>query len=86
MILNKITRKEASLGIAYASYDSALAELNESYRFDSGEGSQSAKKRDIESFKKQIDALESEIDSLYRRLKGQGLTRISLRRAAKLRY
>lgn len=81
----KITRKEASLEIAYASYDAALADLNESYRFDSGEGSQSAKKRDIKSFKEQIDELESEIDSLNRRLCGKGLTRISLRRSARTR-
>ena len=82
----RLEKKEASLAIAESTYDSLLAEENESYRFDSGEGSQSTKKRKIEDIKSQIDQLESEIDALRRRLKGQGLTRISLRRAGRGRF
>lgn len=77
---DRLAKKEASLLIAYETYDKLLADTNESYRFDSGEGSQSTKKRNIEELNKQINTLESEIDGIRRRLKGLGLTRISLKR------
>ena len=81
----RLARNEASLDIAYETYDKLLAEVNESYRFDSGEGSQSTKKRDIEALRKQINTLESEIDGIRRRLKGLGLTRITLSRKSHYR-
>jgi len=76
----RLARKEAQLEIAYTTYETLLAEVNASYRFDSGEGSESTKKRDLDSLKKQIDSLESEIDGIRRRLSGLGLVRISLKR------
>ena len=77
---DRLAKKEASLEIAYTAYDKLLAETNGSYRFDSGEGSQSTKKRELEDLKKQIEYLESQVDGLRRRLSGLGLTRITLSR------
>ena len=80
ILQDRLARKEASLELAYSTYDELLSESNESYRFDSGEGSQSTKKKKLEEFKKQIDSLEAEADGIRRRLSGLGLTRITLNR------
>lgn len=76
----KLAKKEQQLELAEATYEKLLSDPNESYRFDSGDGSQSTKKRKLDELKTQIDQLESEIDNLKRRLAGKGLTRVSLRR------
>ena len=76
----RLARKKASLAIAYDTYDKLLAGENESYRFDSGEGSQATKKRKLEDLREQISTLESEIDGINRRLKGLGLTKLTLNR------
>jgi len=76
----KLAKKKASLIIAETTYDELLAGGNESYRFDSSEGSQSTKKRKLQEVKDQIDSLESEIEGICRRLNGSGLTRVSLKR------
>lgn len=80
ILQDRLAKKEASLAIVCATYDNLLAEENESYRFDSGEGSQSTKKRKISELSNEIDKLESEIDNLTRRLNGLGLTKVILRR------
>lgn len=76
----KLAKKEASLAIAEATYDKLLADPKESYRFDSGEGSQSSKNRKLSDVKKQIDDLEAEIEQIKRRLNHKGLTSIRLNR------
>lgn len=77
---NRLARKKTQLEIAYTAYDALLADNNESYRLDTGDGSQATKKRDIEKLSAEIDKLESEIDSITRKLKGYGLTTFTLNR------
>ncbi|MCK5127566.1 MAG: hypothetical protein KAR42_15020 [candidate division Zixibacteria bacterium] len=74
-----IAAKEAVLVSLYAAYSAAATEIEE-YRFDSGEGNQRVTYRNLNEIKTNIDALESEIDSLYRRLAGKGVINMNLRR------
>lgn len=76
----KLTRKKAQLETANITYEELLADGTESYKFDSGDGSQSAKKRKLQELKEQIDELESDISTIERRLSGRGLTNVGLRR------
>lgn len=77
----RITQKEAQLTALNTSYDAAISKSEISqYRFDSGEGSQSAKRRDPADILKSIASLESQLEYLYRQLNGGGLVRMNLRR------
>ena len=73
------------MAIAQATYDKLLADPNESYKFDSGDGSQQAKKRKLSDLKEQIEKLEAEICALQSRLKGNGVVSVSTRRTARCR-
>jgi len=75
-----IDTKEAQLVLANETYTKLLQKDIEEYRFDSNEGSQRARRMDINKFKAQIDSLEAEIERLYRRLKAGGLVNVTLRR------
>lgn len=79
-LLAILARREASLAIAEQTYDELLAQSIESYRFDSTEGSQQTKRRKLSELKDQIDSIQSEIDSINRKLRGQGITNMNLRR------
>lgn len=79
-IIAAINKKGAQLAIAEAAYERLLARDTESYRFDSGEGSQQAKSRKISDLADQIDRLESQIAALYRKLNGSGIVNMNLRR------
>lgn len=78
----RLTRKMGLLEKAYETYDELLSDGVESYRFDSGDGSQQTKKRNLNELKTQIDKLESEVDSICRQLDRKGLTNIALRRSS----
>lgn len=78
-IIASIAAKEAVLAALYVAYTAAATEFEE-YKFNSGEGSQQAKYRNLNEIKTNIDSLESEIDSLYRRLAGKGVINMNLRR------
>ncbi len=75
-----IATKIAQLALANTTYSALLANDIEEYRFDSGEGSQRARRVKLKEFKDQIDSLQSEIDTLNRRLRAGGLNSIVLRR------
>lgn len=77
----RIAAKEAALALADTAYDAALVEIKE-YRLDTGEGSQRAENRDLKEFSKAINILEREIEHLYRKLQGRGITTVNLRRRA----
>lgn len=76
LIATKITQ----LALANTTYSKLLAKDIEEYRFDSNEGSQRARRVKLKEFKDQIDSLQSEIDTLNRRLRAGGLNSIVLRR------
>jgi hypothetical protein len=77
----KITQLESTLEKAYAAYDGALdAGGVESFKFDSGEASQWAKYANHEQLRKNIEWLESRIDSLTRKLNGRSNVILGLRR------
>jgi len=75
----RIAAKETALAALDIAFIAASTEIEE-YRFDSGEGSQRAKYRNLNEIKTNIDGLESEIEALYRRLAGKGVVNITLRR------
>lgn len=79
-LVDRLARREASLALAEATYNDLLNTGVESYRFDSTEGEQQAKRRKLNEVKRQIDELTSEIDSLQRKLNGGGLVNLGLRR------
>jgi len=79
-IREEIATKEAQKAKAETLLDTLLGEEIESYRFDSGEGSQQAKRRKLTEVKEIIDSLEQEIANLYRRLECGGLVVMNLRR------
>ena len=60
--------------------DSALESGLESYRFDSGEGSQQAKLMSVDKLEKQIGFLQSRINRLRGELRGTGVMTTNMRR------
>ena len=80
----EIATKEEQLTVANATFLKMLAEDNESYRFDSNEGAQSAKQRKLSEMQETIDSLEASLDSLYNRLACKGIVMLNLRRKRSL--
>lgn len=76
----RLAKRRASLVLAEATYDELIATPVTSYRFDSTEGEQQTNRQKPGDVKKQIDALEAEIDSITRKLNGGGLVSMRLRR------
>lgn len=79
-IREKIAQKESLLSKLYDTYDLLSGEDVESYRFDSGEGSQQTKRRTLKEVYEQIETIENEIRRLYRRLECGSLVNLNLRR------
>lgn len=79
-LLARLAKREASLAIVEGTYDELLASGIASYRFDSTEGEQQAARRKLSDVKEQIDSLTSEIDAIRRKLSGQGIVNMGLRR------
>ncbi len=70
----------ARLAIYEAALDSALDSGLESYRFDSGEGSQQAKLMSTDKLEKGIGFLQSRINRLRGELRGTGVMTTNMRR------
>lgn len=81
-LLADLARVDAQLTKLYAAYDEALENVEvESYRFDSGEGQQQAKRRKPGEIQDLIDELEAKRDRIQRKLcQGGGLVNMNLRR------
>lgn len=76
----RLTAKEAQLTAAYTAFDELTAQSIESYSFDSGEGKQSTKRRQLGSMQKAIDILEAQIDWIQGKLNNTGIMNLNLRR------
>ncbi len=76
----RLKTKLAQLDAANLLYDELLTDSTESYRFDSGEGSQQAKSKKLSDVQDQISILESEIDRLQAKLSGKGIVNMNMRR------
>jgi hypothetical protein len=79
-IRERLAQIEQQLTVANETYSELLAESAESYKFDSGEGSQHVKRRSLDELKKQIDSLLNERELLLRKLECGGIVNLNLRR------
>ena len=76
----ELAKHIARLARYEAALDSALDSGLESYRFDSGEGSQQAKMLSIDKLEKNIGFLQSRINRLRGELRGTGVMTTNMRR------
>ena len=76
----RLTAKRAQLVLT----QTALAELIpvniEEYKMDSGEMEQRVRRRKVKDLQELQESLESEIDSIYRRLNGGAIVSMNMRR------
>jgi hypothetical protein len=79
-LLEQKARLEALLDEAYDTFETSITSVNKSYKFDSGEGMQSATLKDSEEIQKQIDWIEARLDFVCRRLEGKLNVNINVRR------
>ena len=75
----RISSYETLLTAADAAVLAAQTDI-ESYRFDSGEGSQQAKRRKLKDILNNIESIESILRRLYQRKNGSGVFNLNLRR------
>jgi hypothetical protein len=77
----RITRLEATLEILYETYDDIASRQLEEYRIDTEDGAmQKGRVQNLNKIDKQIHSKEAELDALYRRINGRGVTNLVLRR------
>lgn len=77
----QLAAKQAQLTLANAALSKALANGDvESYKFDSGEGSQSTKLRSLSQLQSAIEKLEADISTIERKLNGGGIVSMRVRR------
>lgn len=74
-----LAKYEAQMVIMDAKVLKAMTEI-QSYKFDSNEGSQQVKYRDLEEMQKAQRYLQAQIDYYQTKICGQGLTRIGMQR------
>lgn len=79
-IQRRILAIEAALDVAYATLLEAMGASEESYRFDSNEGSQQLKTTDTDKLNKSIQDLETALEHWYDALNCRGIVRLNLRR------
>ena len=76
----QLTSELARLATLEAAYEQSLEGGVKSYRFDSGEGSQRTDRQSPKEISDLIDTTQARIDLLRRKLRGQGIVNINLRR------
>jgi len=76
----ELTTVEAQISAANTTMTSIVGKEIESYRLDTGEGSQQTKRLDIEKLERLISKLESKAERLRQRLAGAGVVNINVRR------
>lgn len=81
-ITARLVIKNGQLTAAYGLLDQLLADPNQMYRLDTGEGMQQASHKKLNDVEKMISTLESEINRLETKLAGKGIVNMNLRRGS----
>lgn len=76
----RITKLEAAIDAAEDTLLELMSSAEESYKFDSREGSQQLKNKDVTQLQQTIDDMYTQLEHLYQRLGGIGIMRLNLRR------
>jgi hypothetical protein len=86
LILAEIVAKQEQLDEANTALLKLIKQTDESYKFDSNEGAQQAKRRKLKEYKELIEWLEGDIARLYRKLNCRNVINMNLRRKYRGRY
>jgi len=76
----RLETKQAQLALTATALEELIIQNIEEYRLNSGEMAQWARRRKVNELRDLQSTLEAEIDSLYRRINGGGITSINMRR------
>ena len=76
----RLAAKRAQLLATQAAILELIPQNIEEYKLDTGEMEQRARRRKVKELQELQESLESEIDSIYRRLNGGALVSMNLRR------
>jgi len=76
----RLAAKRAQLLATQAAILELIPQNIEEYKLDTGEMEQRARRRKVKELQELQESLESEIDSIYRRLNGGSLVSMNLRR------
>ena len=76
----KIIKIRAMIDALDATYLELAASNVDSYKFDSGEGSQQTNRKKLESVRMEIDTLEAQENHYINELYGMGIVNMNLRR------
>ena len=79
-IIAKIKQIRAMIDALDATYLALSASLIDSYKFDSGEGSQQTSRKKLNEVRMEIDALEAKEQHYINELYGMGIINMNLRR------
>ena len=76
----RLTAKRAQLVLAQTALSELIPVNIEEYKMDSGEMEQRVRRRKVKELQELQESLESEIDSIYRRLNGGSIISMNMRR------
>lgn len=79
-LLTELATVETQIENANTALTSLMSQEIESYRLDTGEGSQQARRVDVEKFERMISRLETKAEALRQRLSGRGIVNMNVRR------
>ena len=76
----RLTAKRAQLVLTQTALSELIPVNIEEYKMDSGEMEQRVRRRKVKELQELQESLESEIDSIYRRLNGGAIVSMNMRR------
>jgi len=80
-LLAEKTQLETDIALLQTAYSSAVTNSEvESYKFDSGEGSQQTKRRSLAEIRKELRYLKAQLNHVLNELAGIGVMNVQLRR------